>query len=655
VKMESAAKKAIKGKLVEKEDRAEGLVGMETWMHFLRTGGLEWYYLIAVIYVCASCLSRFASFWLASWGSESLKGLESGNELTIKEQTSYLNTYAMISFSGIFLSNMAFLVTTRHAYNCCAHYFAAMLKGVLRAPIAFFDVTPSGRIINRFTGDVNLSDMGLSAMIGLVMNFSLQVVVASVTIIIVTDGTFLLLFIPLGYVYYSLQLYFRKVQTEIKRLSSIAKSPVYTEIGQSLSGITSVRAFGLIDHFHGRLSTSMNSLEAINYVQKKSRSWLDIRLSLIGSVISFFVVAVAVWAPGFMSAEYLAVGLSASTIIPFMLAGIIGIISQADEMLSSVERMVHFSDDLPIEDPSLDDMIAGVHKRADDEEKEAKRLGTHISVATQSTDTAARAKEITAIKESYNVAEPPASWPSEGKIEFIDVSMSYRNGPLILKNVSCVIEPTQKVGVCGRTGSGKSSMLVALFRVEKLKTGKILIDGIDIATVPVKTLRSRVAIVPQDPVMFSATMRYNIDPHGTFSDADIWEALSTVTLKETVQAMPGGLDAPVAEGGSNLSVGQRQLVCFTRALLRQPKVVVMDEATAAVDNATDDLIQGMIREKLKDCTILTIAHRLNTIIDSDRVVVLEGGNLGEYGPPDELKTKPGGIFAQMWATFEEAH
>ena len=638
------------GKLLEEEDRVRGIVGGGVWVYFANKGGAHWYLYMVILLVVSKIVQAYSEFWLSDWGAASLAAEQDGDEFGVSRQVYYLRIFAAFTFGSVILQTAQFGMTTVHAYNSSSFFFNSMLSRILRAPIGYFDITPSGRIINRFTGDINTADMGTSAMIGFLLNFVIQTVSSCGVIIFVTNGTLALLIVPIAFVYYRIQLYFRKTNTEIKRLASISRTPIYTEISQSLSGVTSLRAFGQVDAFQRRLAMRTDVTAAVEYVMGKCSSWLDLRLNMIGAIISFFVVALAVISPGFVKPSYVAVALNSSLFIPLLLQAIVTQLAMIETMLASVERLRHFSEALPIEDPTLDEMLAEVSKEEEDGNGR-ERATTAENVALVET----QAKEREDIKKSYRREEPPANWPSEGRIEFNDVHMAYRDGPLVLKGVTTTIEPQQKVGICGRTGSGKSSMLVALFRVEKLHSGSIFIDGIDISTVPVNTLRSRLAIIPQDPVMFSASLRYNVDPFNKYSDSEIWAALERVSLKEDVQRMPGGLNSPITEGGSNLSVGQRQLICFTRALLRKPKIVVLDEATAAVDNDTDNHIQTMIREVLKDCTVLTIAHRLNTIVDSDALIVLEQGVLGESGTPEELKNKTNGIFNEMWMNFEQAH
>ena len=234
--------------------------------------------------------------------------------------------------------------------------------------------------------------------------------------------------------------------------------------------------------------------------------------------------------------------------------------------------------------------------------------------------------------------------------------MRYRDGPLVLKNISVSFKGGEKIGVVGRTGSGKSSLMNALFRITEIEPdgGKILIDGTDISAIGLNALRLSLSIIPQDPVMFSNTVRYNLDPFEEKSEYELWEALKKVQLAEAIAVMPGGLDELVAEGGENFSQGQRQLLCIARSLLRKPKILVMDEATASIDNTTDAAIQQMIRANFANATVLTIAHRLNTIMDSDRVLVLDDGNVAEFDSPSALISN-GGIFASMVEKSRDAH
>lgn len=243
---------------------------------------------------------------------------------------------------------------------------------------------------------------------------------------------------------------------------------------------------------------------------------------------------------------------------------------------------------------------------------------------------------------------PNKSWPENGDVEFIDYKVRYREGlDLVLRGINFKVNGGEKIGIVGRTGAGKSSLTLALFRIIEAAGGKITIDGIDISILGLHALRSRLTIIPQDPVLFSGSLRRNLDPFETKKDEEIWKALELAHLKTFAKTLTAGLNHEISEGGENLSVGQRQLVCLARALLRKTKVLILDEATAAIDLETDELIQNTIRTEFKDCTVLTIAHRLNTIMDSDRVIVLDKGEISEYASPSDLLNNEDSIFYSM--------
>ena len=242
---------------------------------------------------------------------------------------------------------------------------------------------------------------------------------------------------------------------------------------------------------------------------------------------------------------------------------------------------------------------------------------------------------------------PPQGWPSEGRIEYVNAKLRYRDGPLVMKGVNLSINPHEKVGVVGRTGAGKSTMMIALFRITDLCDGCIKIDDVDLGKLGLEDVRRALCIIPQDPVLFSASVRFNLDPFNESTDEDMWSVLEQVELKDVIDRLPKKLDDAVAEGGSNFSVGQRQLICMARALLRKSKILIMDEATASLDNETDIFLQKMIRKQFASCTTLTIAHRLNTIMDSNRVCVMDAGVVAEYDTPYNLLHKENGIFRGM--------
>jgi ATP-binding cassette subfamily C (CFTR/MRP) protein 1 len=330
-------------------------------------------------------------------------------------------------------------------------------------------------------------------------------------------------------------------------------------------------------------------------------------------LISLFIAVLAISSNGLIPASFLALGLTYSFQMTTYLKFAVRMIATAEAQMNSVERIKFYIDNIEQEDE-------GTLKASD---------GSDTVV--------------------------PADWPKEGAVEASGIQMRYRDGPLVLKGVDYSVKGGEKIGIAGRTGSGKSSMMIGLFRIQELAAGKITLDGIDTRTVPLRLLRSRLGIIPQDPVIFSASVRFNLDPFEAYSDIQIWGVLESVEMKDHVLSLPGKLGEEVAEGGDNFSTGQRQLICIARALLRTPKVLVLDEATASIDNETDDMIQKMVRINFKECTVLTIAHRLNTIIDSDRIIVMDAGLLAEIGPPELLLNKEGGAFRSLWDKHQKSH
>lgn len=337
-------------------------------------------------------------------------------------------------------------------------------------------------------------------------------------------------------------------------------------------------------------------------LQRYASNWLGLRLDLIGALSSFSVALLASADEGLLPPSWVAIGLAFSFEMTNFLKHAVRMYAQAEAAMNAVERIRYYSEEL---------------------EEEA----------------SPRAPE---------GGRPSSAWPQEGAITFRDLRLRYRDGPLVLKGLSLEVQPREKVGVVGRTGAGKSSLMNALFRIVETGEGSVIIDGVDVARIGLHDLRERLSIIPQDPVLFSASVRFNLDPFGEQDgDAPLWEALGRVQLKGPVEALPGGLDSQVAEGGSNFSVGQRQLICIARALLRRPKVLVMDEATASVDRDSDAQIQRMVRECFSHCTVLTIAHRLHTVVDSDRVLVLDDGRVAELDVPSALLRREGGVFRAM--------
>jgi ATP-binding cassette subfamily C (CFTR/MRP) protein 1 len=403
--------------------------------------------------------------------------------------------------------------------------------------------------------------------------------------------------------YYFFQWFFRKTYVETQRMEALSRAPIFSQLGETMRGAATVRAYRMEEVFKNVNYYNIDANSKQRVAQRYLLSWFGLVLDGIGTVLVLIlmvlIVSLRVSGVGDLQGGYAAFALANTAGLTPILSLLAINAVETEAKINSVERIKEY-DDLEQEAPAI-------------------------------------------IKEN----RPPKNWPDKGQIVFKDASLRYRQGDLVLKRLNVTVDGEEKVGIVGRTGAGKSTLLQALFRIVELAEGSIEIDGIDISTIGLEDLRSKLSIIPQEPVLFLGTVRYNLDPFGEHSDNDLWEALAMVNLKNYIDSLEGGLDAVVEENGSNFSVGQRQLMCMSRALLRKTKIFFMDEATASVDLDTDLLIQSMVRKNFSDRTSLTIAHRLNTVMDSTKILVLNRGELAEYGKPMELLENTTGIFSSM--------
>lgn len=637
LKTDPKAAEAPPAKLITTEERASGNVDSDIYWHYLRAGGVWLGLLVVLALVCSQGCSLLASFYLTYWGEQTVRQEDNGHPMSGDTSLLYMRVYACIAVAAVFFLLCRSLLLSQIQLSASLYMHSRLLQRVLGAPVSFFDTTPIGRIINRFSSDLSTIDEMVPQTISQFTNSFFGCLGALVAIAIVTNGAFIVLMIPLTVIYNSIQLAFRKTNTAIARLEATSRSPIYADFSEALSGLSTIRAYKEQQRFVLKLEGAVDRNTAALVLQQLAGGWLGLRLDAIGAGITMFVAAFAVVCrdhlgslvgDDFVSAGYLALGLSYSFTLTQYLKFMVRVLAQMEAQMNSVERVKDYS-----EQPEQEGQTGWSHflSNGDDD---------HTSTA--------KAK-----KQRAEVAIP-ADWPRNGRIEARELQMRYRDGPLVIRDVSFSIAPQEKVGVAGRTGSGKSSLMNALFRIQELSSGQLLIDGVDLASVPLPLLRSRLGMIPQDAVMFSATVRFNIDPFELHSNDELWEILSAVDMKRHVMSLPQQLEEEVSEGGDNFSAGQRQLICIARALLRKPKILVLDEATASIDNETDELVQRLVRRTFKDCTVLTIAHRLHTIIDSDKILVLDQGRLLEMGPPQQLLAA-GGAFQRLWERHQSSH
>jgi len=539
---------------------------------------------------------------------------------------------------------------------------ANLIASIFKAPQSFFDTTPIGRILARFSADMYTIDIELSNVMDFVLFCFLQILVAMATIIFVTPF-FAVAIIPLIWMYVSYMNYFRSVSRETKRLESVSRSPIYAQFSETLGGLTTIRAYDQAKRFMDEFEKKVDKNTRASYSIKTADRWLATRLESIGATITGLAALLATNLAMNGSGSASLAGLSLTYAI-----GITGLLSfgtrsfaQLESTMNSAERVLHYTEEIPHEAPYTseelqDEIDEDNNKKKKHPKKDNDDDKDELSKIPPST--------FAVVQSGGKVSDKSTSWPEKGAIELKNLKMRYRSEtPLVLRGLNLTIQGGNRVGVVGRTGSGKSSLFLTLLRLvepdvvdmitqehgreagEEQKKDEedpssyvapISIDGVDTLRIGLTELRSKIAIIPQNPVLFSGTIRSNIDPFDDYSDDEVWKALDGCGMKDNVEGMPGLLQAEVAEYGENLSAGMRQLLVLGRALLKQCKILLLDEATSSVDYETDKEIQRTIREAFVDCTVLTIAHRINTILDSDKILVMKDGLVDEYEAPDVL-------------------
>ncbi|KAG0280643.1 Multidrug resistance-associated protein 1 [Linnemannia gamsii] len=606
-------KSEFDGKLIEAERIKEGKVD----------------FTISLAYVRAACLVT-TNLWLKYWIQNEDRSDDSGDSINLNNRlTDGRKGLPLKVFIGVFTA-----LTVVYVLSCIITIYVGfavarirasftlhrdLISKIFRLPCSFFDTTPLGRIINRISSDLQGIDDKLPWAIDEVIYWGVRLT-TSVIIISVSTPMFLITLPVFVVAVAVIQKYYLASSRAVKRIFHVTKSPVFQNFNETLNGVTTIRAMGLQERFKAGnvelLLTHVNAHVAYSYCIR----WLEVRLQSLSAVVILVVaVGFVVSAGEDMDPATAGLALSFTLSITQEINYLVRNYCETQNLLVSVERMCEYTD-LEAEAP------------------ETLPLDPRV--------------------------ESMAAWPPKhGVIEFVNYSTRYREGmDLVLKNISFKVGAAEKIGIVGRTGAGKSSLTLALFRMIEAANGpwvhssnsstaeseavedeeqiaivsKILIDGIDISTLGLTDLRRSLAIIPQDPILFAGTVRENLDPFQEHSDADLWEALDRAHLKPYIQTLPGGLSSEVISNGENFSVGQRSLICLGRALLRKTKILVLDEATSAVDIETDELIQKTIREEFKDRTLLTIAHRIKTVMDSDKILVLEQGRVVEFESPKVL-------------------
>uniref|UniRef100_A0A8B9S0C9 Multidrug resistance-associated protein 1 n=1 Tax=Accipiter nisus TaxID=211598 RepID=A0A8B9S0C9_9AVES len=539
-----------------------GMLRESLYWDYMKAIGLFISFLSILLFMCNHIASLASNYWLSLWTDDPvINGTQQYTNVR-------LGVYGALGISQGLLGLSYFKIRGIFASR---HLHLNLLHNVLRSPMSFFERTPSGNLVNRFSKEIDTIDSTIPPIIKMFMGSTFNVIGACIIILLATPIAAVII-PPLGLIYLFVQRFYVATSRQLKRLESVSRSPVYSHFNETLLGVSVIRAFEEQKRFIKQNDMKVDENQKAYYPSIVANRWLAVRLEYVGNCIVLFAALFAVMARNKLSAGLVGLSVSYSLQITAYLNWLV---------------LVH-------------------HQTA-----------------------------------------PASTWPEEGKVEFRGYGLRYRaDMDLVLKNINVTINGGEKIGIVGRTGAGKSSLTLGLFRINEAAEGEIIIDGINIAKIGLHDLRFKITIIPQDPILFSGSLRMNLDPFDQHSDEDIWRSLELAHLKNFVSSLPDKLNHECAEGGENLSVGQRQLVCLARALLRKSKILVLDEATAAVDLETDKLIQSTIKSQFEECTVLTIAHRLNTIMDYTRVLVLDRGEVVECGSPDHLLQEKG-IFYSM--------
>ena len=577
-------------KLIEKEAVETGSVKLKVYFYYMKAIGIIGTLVVVFFQVAFTGSSIMANYWLNWWTQDKFPDYDYKFYLGVYGAIGGAQAISILLLMGIF----GFI-----SLNGSKVLHKNMLMRVMMSPMSFFDTTPIGRIVNRFAKDVDVCDsmlpQNMRAWLSTFSNF-----VGTMVSIITILPFIIFLFIPASIIFVAIQKLYVNTSRQLKRLESVSRSPIYSHFGETITGAPTIRAFGKENNFIQLSDQKVDYNQVCYFPSVIANRWLGVRLEGIGNLITFGAAMFCILQKGTINQGDVGFVISYSLSITQVLNWLVRMTADVETNIVGVERIMEYSE-LQLEAPWVDP-----------------------------------------------INSPGKEWPAKGDFKINNLGVRYREGlDLVIHNLTCEIDGGQKIGIVGRTGAGKSSLTVALFRIVEAALGNIEIDGVDISKIGLHDLRKKLTIIPQDPVLFSGTLRMNLDPFNKHSDIELWSALELSNLQEYVKGLEKGFMFEVAEGGENLSVGQRQLVCLARALLRKTKVLILDEATAAVDLETDDLIQSTIRNEFKDCTVLTIAHRINTIMDYDKIMVLDKGELKEFDTPDNLLKDDSSIFSSL--------
>ncbi|KAI9463349.1 ABC transporter [Lactarius psammicola] len=595
--------------LMQAEERNTGVVSFQVYKQYIQSGnGTVLVPVMLVTLVVMQVSIVLSSYWLVWWQERQWR----------RPQGFYMGIYAALGVGQALATFLNGIAVAFIAYSASRRMHNNAITRVMLGPMSFFETTPVGRIMNRFSKDIDTIDNVLVDSFRSLIN-TISSIIGAIVLISILLPWFLIVIAVVSVLYAMASAFYRASAREMKRLDAILRSSLYSHFSETLSGIATIRAYREEDRFVKENRDRVNIENRAYWMTVTNQRWLGIRLDFLGTLLTLVVAMLTVGTRFSISPAQTGVTLSYILTIQQTFTWMIRQLAEVENDMNSVERILYYARDLEQEPP---------HEIPDQ--------------------------------------KPPAPWPSNGKLEIHEAFLKYRPElPLVLKGLSMSVEGGEKIGIVGRTGAGKSSIMVALFRMVELVSGSISIDGVDISKLGLNDVRKAISIIPQDSTLFSGTLRSNLDPFGQHDDARLWDALRRSYLVEetkrisavkpeldgeeeqlgtgatTPNAPRFTLDSTIEEEGSNLSVGQRSLVSLARALVKDSKILILDEATASVDYETDRKIQETIANEFRDRTILCIAHRLRTIISYDRICVLDDGKIVEFDAPEVLYAQDG--------------
>ncbi|KAM9984129.1 hypothetical protein ACTFIZ_003833 [Dictyostelium cf. discoideum] len=592
-----------KAKLLVKEDKNEGEVEFNVYKQYFSYGssGVTLFITISLFFI-GQAIFKFSDFWLAIWTERSIEG---------KSDSFYIGYYLLIFGVFVVILMIRILLLCRITFKVGKNLHSALLKSVTYASCRFFDTNPSGRILNRFSKDTSDIDVHMLDILTEVLICFSELIIGLISIVFIIPIMVIPLII-LSISYYILQRLYRPSARELNRWESITVSPIFSLLQECYNGLLTIKTYKQESRFIKTMFDNININLGCYFYSFAVHRWVSMRLEVMGWIMVFFTSLIATL---FISNNGLA-ALSVTTALSlngYLSWGIRRIV-ELEVKMNSFQRIQSY-----IEIPNEGN----------------KPISTKLNEVDNNTITISDVDLV--------------NWPNKGIIEFKNVEIKYRpNSEPNLKDLSFKVQSSEKIGIVGRTGAGKTTIASSLFRMVECSKGSILIDGIDISKIQLQKLRSSIGIVPQDPFIFTGTIRSNIDPFNEFTDFEIWESIEKVKLKDAINSMPLKLETALQENGDNgFSYGQKQLLCLCRTILKNFKIILMDEATSSIDYHTAQLIKQTIQENFKNCTTLTIAHRLETIIDCNKIAVIDSGQLIEFDTPSNLINIPNSKFNKL--------